>query len=134
MAVLPTPGSPIKTGLFFVFRDKIRITFLISLSRPITGSSFCFRACSTKSVPYFFKASYVSSGISEVTRVFPRTDANAFKKLFFVILQDFKTRFKPESELSSKANMICSTETYSSFIRSASFSAFVRTLSVSWET
>ena len=39
-AVLPTPGSPISTGLFFVFRDRIRITFRISASRPITGSSF----------------------------------------------------------------------------------------------
>ena len=38
-AVLPTPGSPIKTGLFFVLRERIRTTFLISLSRPITGSS-----------------------------------------------------------------------------------------------
>ena len=40
-AVLPTPGSPISTGLFLVFRDRILMTFLISLSRPITGSSFC---------------------------------------------------------------------------------------------
>ena len=39
-AVLPTPGSPINTGLFFVLRESILITFLISLSRPITGSSF----------------------------------------------------------------------------------------------
>ena len=41
IAVLPTPGSPIKQGLFFVLRDKMRITLRISLSRPITGSSFC---------------------------------------------------------------------------------------------
>ena len=39
-AVLPTPGSPISTGLFFVFLERIRITFRISLSRPMTGSSF----------------------------------------------------------------------------------------------
>ena len=39
MAVLPTPGSPMRTGLFLVLRERIRITFLISLSRPITGSS-----------------------------------------------------------------------------------------------
>ena len=37
-AVLPTPGSPTKTGLFLVRRDKIWITRLISWSRPITGS------------------------------------------------------------------------------------------------
>ena len=37
-AVLPTPGSPTKTGLFLVRRDRIWITRLISFSRPITGS------------------------------------------------------------------------------------------------
>ena len=39
-AVLPTPGSPISTGLFFVFLDKIRMMLRISASRPITGSNF----------------------------------------------------------------------------------------------
>ena len=48
-AVLPTPGSPISTGLFFVFLDRIRIILRISASRPITGSNFCSRAFSTKS-------------------------------------------------------------------------------------
>ena len=38
-AVLPTPGSPISTGLFFVFLERIRITLRISLSLPITGSN-----------------------------------------------------------------------------------------------
>ncbi len=37
MAVLPTPGSPISTGLFFVRRDSTWITRRISSSRPITG-------------------------------------------------------------------------------------------------
>ena len=40
MAVLPTPGSPISTGLFLVRRDSTCITRRISSSRPITGSSF----------------------------------------------------------------------------------------------
>src|SRR4026208_2393989 len=39
-AVLPTPGSPISTGLFFVRRDRICITRSISVWRPTTGSSF----------------------------------------------------------------------------------------------
>ena len=39
-AVLPTPGSPMSTGLFFVLRERIRITFRISSSRPMIGSSF----------------------------------------------------------------------------------------------
>ena len=39
-AVLPTPGSPINTGLFLVLRDRIRTTLRISASRPMTGSIF----------------------------------------------------------------------------------------------
>ena len=46
-AVLPTPGSPISTGLFLVLRDRIRITLRISASRPMTGSSFWSLARST---------------------------------------------------------------------------------------
>ena len=56
MAVLPTPGSPIRTGLFLVLRDRIRIVRRISSSRPITGSSFPFRAWATRSMPYFSSA------------------------------------------------------------------------------
>ncbi len=57
MAVLPTPGSPMRQGLFLVFRLRMRTTFLISSSRPMTGSSFWFRAISVRSEPYFFKTS-----------------------------------------------------------------------------
>ncbi len=39
IAVLPTPGSPINTGLFLVRRPKIWITRSISFWRPTTGSS-----------------------------------------------------------------------------------------------
>ena len=38
IAVLPTPGSPISTGLFFVRRLNTSTTRVISCSRPITGS------------------------------------------------------------------------------------------------
>src|SRR5699024_3989676 len=54
-AVLPTPGSPIRTGLFLVLRDRILTMLRISASRPITGSSFWFRAFSTRSSPYLFR-------------------------------------------------------------------------------
>ena len=57
MAVLPTPGSPMSTGLFFVLRDRMRMTLRISASRPMTGSSSFVRARSTRSVPYFLSAS-----------------------------------------------------------------------------
>ena len=49
MAVLPTPGSPISTGLFLVRRDSTWITRRISSSRPITGSSLPRRASSVRS-------------------------------------------------------------------------------------
>ena len=44
MAVLPTPGSPISTGLFLVRRLSTWTTRRISLSRPITGSNSFARA------------------------------------------------------------------------------------------
>ena len=56
MAVLPTPGSPMRTGLFLDFRERMRMTLRISSSRPITGSSLFCRARSTRSEPYFFRA------------------------------------------------------------------------------
>ena len=45
IAVLPTPGSPINTGLFLVFRERMRITSRISSSRPIIGSCLPFLTC-----------------------------------------------------------------------------------------
>ena len=51
MAVLPTPGSPMRAGLFFVRRDRIWMTRSISLSRPMTGSSLPARAASVRLIP-----------------------------------------------------------------------------------
>ncbi|CCW67380.1 unnamed protein product [Phytomonas sp. Hart1] len=45
MAVFPTPGSPISTGLFLVRRESTRIVRRISSARPMTGSSFPSSAC-----------------------------------------------------------------------------------------
>ena len=42
IAVLPTPGSPMRTGLFFVRRLSTWMTRRISSSRPMTGSSAPF--------------------------------------------------------------------------------------------
>ncbi len=57
-AVLPTPGSPMRTGLFLVRRDSTCTTRRISWSRPMTGSSFPSRAAAVKSVPNFSSALY----------------------------------------------------------------------------
>jgi len=56
IAVFPTPGSPIITGLFFVLLHNIWMQRLISSSRPMTGSSFPRLAISVKSFPYFSSA------------------------------------------------------------------------------
>ena len=55
IAVFPTPASPISTGFDFVRLDSTVTTRSISLSRPITASSFPARASSVKSLPYLFK-------------------------------------------------------------------------------
>src|SRR5690348_1182179 len=57
IAVLPTPGSPISTGLFLVRRCSTWIARRISSSRPITGSSLPWRARSVRSIVYFLRAS-----------------------------------------------------------------------------
>ena len=62
MAVLPTPGSPISTGLFLVRRLSTWITRRISSSRPMTGSSLPRRARSVRSLAYFSSAWNLPSG------------------------------------------------------------------------
>ena len=72
-AVLPTPGSPIRTGLFLVRRLSTWMTRRISASRPMTGSRRPSRADSVRSTEYFSRASYVDSASWLVTRRLPRT-------------------------------------------------------------
>jgi hypothetical protein len=61
IAVLPTPGSPTKTGLFFVFLFSIAISLSISSSLPKTGSSLPFFASSVKFVEKKSRAGVVES-------------------------------------------------------------------------
>ena len=68
-AVLPTPGSPIRTGLFLVRRDRIWMQRLIWSSRPITGSSLPSLAAAVRSLAYFDSASYLPSGSCVAFRV-----------------------------------------------------------------
>ena len=51
IALLPTPGSPMSTGLFFLRRASICAMRSISFARPTTGSSFPSRAAIVISVP-----------------------------------------------------------------------------------
>ena len=71
IAVLPTPGSPISTGLFFVRLFNTWIILLTSSSLPITGSSFPFLAKSVRSVEYFSKAFIFSSAFFVSTLLLP---------------------------------------------------------------
>ena len=64
IAVLPTPGSPIRTGLFFVRRLSTCMVRRISSSRPMIGSILPSRAASVRSRVYFFSASYCCSALA----------------------------------------------------------------------
>ena len=61
IAVLPTPGSPISTGLFLVRRCSTWMVRRISSSRPITGSSLPDAARAVRSIVYFSSAWRLSS-------------------------------------------------------------------------
>ena len=67
IAVLPTPGSPISTGLFLVLRCSTWRVRRISSSRPMTGSSFPSSALWVRSTAYFFNASLLSSAFFSFT-------------------------------------------------------------------
>ena len=77
IAVLPTPGSPISTGLFFVRRDSTWTTRRTSSSRPMTGSSRPSRASAVRSRPYFSSDWKVPSGSAVVILALPRTSRSA---------------------------------------------------------
>mmetsp|Transcript_6366 Transcript_6366/g.23319 ORF Transcript_6366/g.23319 Transcript_6366/m.23319 type:complete len:227 (-) Transcript_6366:702-1382(-) len=51
MEDFPTPGSPMRHGLFFVRRPRICVTRVISVTRPMHGSSFASSACFVRSDP-----------------------------------------------------------------------------------
>ena len=59
-AVLPTPGSPIRQGLFLVLRERIWIILLISSFLPMTGSSFPSDASLVRSLEYWSRIDILS--------------------------------------------------------------------------
>ncbi len=122
IAVLPTPGSPISTGLFFVRRESTWITRRISSSRPITGSSLPSRASAVRSRPNFSSACIVSSGFGDVTLCGPRTSETAFISSSRVGMMSATLDL-----LSASASRKCSVEMYSSPSAVISFSARCRT-------
>ncbi len=101
IAVLPTPGSPISTGLFFVRRCRIWMQRRISSSRPMTGSSLPWRARSVRSSVYFDSAWRCDSSACPCTVSPPRTSSTAFSSAAFVTPACLSTR--PVSPLSAAA-------------------------------
>ena len=61
MALLPTPGSPMRMGLFFLRRFSICARRSISFSRPTTGSSSPSAAICVRSVPKLSSAGVLLS-------------------------------------------------------------------------
>ena len=106
MAVLPTPASPIKQGLFLVRLERIWITLSISAERPTTGSSFPSRACWVKSWQNCSKdeAAFLASSL---TSFFPVT---FLFKTSTVILNFAKTWAPTPSPSWTIAKRMCSGE------------------------
>src|SRR4051794_39411431 len=126
IAVLPTPGSPMRTGLFFVRRLRTWMTRRISSSRPMTGSSLPCSASSVRSRPNFSSAWYLSSADWSVTRWGPRTSPIALSR--FSLLAPPARSASPASEgWAARASSRCSVETYSSLRRRISSSPSRRT-------
>ena len=73
IAVLPTPGSPMSTGLFLVRRWRTWMVRRISSSRPMTGSSLPCSARSVRSMVNFSRAWRCSSASGSSTACPPRT-------------------------------------------------------------
>ena len=78
IAVLPTPGSPIRTGLFFVFLDNILVILRISSSLPITGSIFPALTSLMILRPYFSKTFSSCSELFPYIIITPRYKLYSF--------------------------------------------------------
>ena len=127
IAVLPTPGSPISTGLFFVRRERTWMTRRISSSRPMTGSSLPSSAACVRSRPNFCSAWYFSSGLWSVTRCGPRTDSIACSSSLWLTPLRLSVAAASPPWAPVSASSRCSVEMYSSRSLPASRSAARRT-------
>ena len=83
IAVLPTPGSPMSTGLFFVRRESTCMTRRISSSRPMTGSTLALSRELGEIAAVLLERLELALGILSVTRWVPRTPASAARSLSY---------------------------------------------------
>ena len=136
IAVFPTPGSPIRHGLFLPRLHKICITLNICLSLPMTGSNSPFSANSVRSLEYwsrvgvcdapallFCSSSLYLAGSSPIA---VKISTYIFCILTFIVL---RSRAAAQSPCEIIAISICSVPTSSYPKCSAISCALSRTLS-----
>ena len=111
MAVLPTPASPTRMGLFFVRRERICSTRRISSSRPITGSSLPLRACSLRLIAYLPSASNCCSDVCEST-VAPLRKVRMASSSSFSAAPARLSRSEAAPRSASVPSSRCSTDAY----------------------
>mmetsp|Transcript_10992 Transcript_10992/g.28145 ORF Transcript_10992/g.28145 Transcript_10992/m.28145 type:complete len:253 (+) Transcript_10992:673-1431(+) len=124
IAVLPTPGSPMRMGLFLVRRERTVIARRTSSSRPMTGSSLPSRAKAVRSLAYFSSASYVPSCVRDVMRLLPRTWSMAERRVGVERSDCCASTARPHRSSFSSARTTCSPERKSSVSSCLCASAF----------
>mmetsp|Transcript_46722 Transcript_46722/g.111230 ORF Transcript_46722/g.111230 Transcript_46722/m.111230 type:complete len:624 (-) Transcript_46722:643-2514(-) len=92
IAVLPVPGSPMRTGLFLERRASTRTHLLISSLRPITGSSLPSMAFWTRSIPYCRSSSLSSSFAPSPFSLKMSPRARIDSTAFFIAMADEPAR------------------------------------------
>ena len=124
MAVLPTPGSPTRTGLFLVRRERIWITRRISSSRPMTGSSFPARASSVRSLRVLLERPGTGSRPRASRRAAPPRISLARRRSARAVAPAARSASPAAPFSFAAARSTCSVETYSSLSLFASCSAW----------
>ena len=101
MAVLPTPGSPMRTGLFLVLRERTSMVVSTSSARPMTGSSFPSLAIWVRSRLYSSRVGVELAGsLASPPASTPRTTAPRS----LVCESPKRERSRPASDSSSAAS------------------------------
>ena len=113
MADFPTPGSPIKSGLFFFLLLSIWDTRSISFSLPTTGSSSLFSARLVTSLPKLSK-----TGVFDFL-FFPESPevVNGFD-LLLESLESFSSGKEEDEDISSYSESFASISLNCSFTKS----------------
>ena len=132
MAVLPTPGSPTRMGLFLVLLERMCNTLLISSSLPITGSSLLDLASSLRFLAYLSKELKVDSALCVFTFA-PFLSDKIFSLRLFSVKPDCFKSCAVASWTDNNASKRCSSVTYSSLNSFIRLLAFINTCERFWD-